>query len=28
LANGRRVLVGVGVDADGLARLIRALEQT
>ena len=28
LANGRRVLVGVGVDADGLARLVRALERT
>jgi hypothetical protein len=27
LANGRRVLVGLGVDADGLARLVRALER-
>jgi transposase len=27
LANGRRVLVSVGVDADGLARLVRALER-
>ena len=28
LANGRRMLVSVGVDADGVARLVRALEGT
>lgn len=27
LANGRRILVGVRVDAEGLARLVRALER-